>query len=1000
MSAIFISHSSRDNEVSAEIRRRLLEQGHRSIFLDFDPADGIPAGRSWEQELYAQLRACQAIIVLCSEHSMASDWCFAEITHAKSLGKHVFPIKVGPCEIRPLLTEFQVLDWTADPEDTCRRLWRGLEIAGLDPKNIFDWDGDRPPYPGLLAFQAEDAAIFFGRNDEIRRGLALLRRLERFGGTRWTLVLGASGSGKSSLVRAGILPRLERDHEAWLPLSPFRPLDRPFEELAKTLAAAFEHHGAPRNPQDLQRQLHPSTGRPNSQALIELANELRLLADRPRATLLLPIDQLEELLAPKSQVKTSHVENQSGENSAPECARFLAFLRTALETPHSPLRVLATLRSDFLGSFQGHHELRELSFESLTVGPMSVDGYAQIIEGPAQLAGIELETGLVQAMVDDTETEDALPLLAFALRELWEGFGKDGRLETAEYREQLGGLSGAVALAAETALTAGQTLSAAQEADLQTAFVAMVRINDEGKYARRPVLWSEMPESVREVLERFVDARLLVAHGDGRTSHLEVAHEALLRSWDRLVAWLDENRAFLMWRQRIEEARREWERTERHPQTLLQGPALAEAAGWSEKRRDLLSREEQAFIGHSLSARRRRQRRRSGLIGLAILSLAIFAAWSHLQKTITEKVMMVAHDRSVLNHSRSLRASHPGVASRALLDLHNPELYLMSLDLDSLAEAGRLLGKSDDGILIAIDTADATAPTDATPTSDQPTTKPPATEPKTTEQTGQSSNVDIKLLFDTRWNTSLPHDKPVYLIAIEGSRGAGLLGELRSRRGRRVLTASEDLVVRLWELPEIETIVTAMRDAKIPGTELIQHNQEPKLLAEFDGHPHLISVIEISPDGAYAATACQDEIGLWRTTSGAEPVLLGGHRGDITSASFDPKSRLLLTTSRDNTARIWQLTDLFAAPQVLTGHRTPLISGAFDLATKRILTLSEDGEVWLWSIETGQGAKVASSNCNGLEVAFADEQNSAILACTDGTARIFEVDDGEMRLLE
>ncbi len=978
MSAIFISHSSRDNDVSVEIRRRLQEQGHRSIFLDFDPADGIPAGRSWEQELYARLRACQAIIVLCSEHSMASDWCFAEITHAKSLGKHVFPIKVAPCEVRPLLTEFQVLDWTADPEDTFRRLWRGLEVAGLDPKNMFDWDGSRPPYPGLLAFQAEDAAVFFGRDDEIRRGLSLLRRLERFGGARWTLVLGASGSGKSSLVRAGILPRLERDHETWLPLSPFRPIDQPFQGLARTLADAFDHHGAPRDTNDLQHQLVPSTGRPNPDALVELADELRQLAGRPRASVLLPIDQLEELLAP---------------DTAADSSRFFSFLRAAITSRDSSLRILATLRSDFLGGFQGHAELRELAFESLTVGPMSVDGYAQVIESPAQLAGIELETGLVQAMVEDTETEDALPLLAFALRELWEGFGSDGRLETAEYRDKLGGLSGAVALAAETVLTSRSTqMSATEQADLQTAFIAMVRINDEGKYARQPVLWSETPASVRDLLERFVEARLLVAHGDGRTSHLEVAHEALLRSWDRLVAWLEEGRAFLLWRKRIEEARREWERTQRHSQTLLRGPALAEAAGWSEKHRDLLSREEQAFIGHSLSARRRRKRRRGGLIGLFIFSLAVFAAWSHVQRRITEKVMVVAHDRSILSHSRGLRSEAPKVASRVLLDLHNPKLYLKSLDIDQLADEGRILGKSEDGILIAVSAPDAPAIGDAPTTSDEaPFDGPPR----------PGGDVDIKLLFDTRWSVRLRHDAPVYLTVIEGAKGASLFGELRSRRGRKVLTASEDLVVRLWELPEVETIITTMRDAKLPGAELIHRKLEPRLLTQYDGHPNKISVAAISPDGAYAATACEDDIGLWRTTSDAEPVLLGGHHGHITSVSFDPESQRLLTTSRDGTARIWYLADLFTAPQVLTGHQSSLISGAFNLEVTQILTLADDGEVWLWAIDTGQGAKIATSDCDALEVAFADTHDVAILACADGTARIFEVDGtGGMKLLE
>ncbi len=91
MSAIFISHSSKDNEAADEIRNWLAEQGHRSVFLDFDPANGIPAGRDWEQELYRGIRACRAVIVLCSKHSMASRWCFMEITHARALGKHLFP---------------------------------------------------------------------------------------------------------------------------------------------------------------------------------------------------------------------------------------------------------------------------------------------------------------------------------------------------------------------------------------------------------------------------------------------------------------------------------------------------------------------------------------------------------------------------------------------------------------------------------------------------------------------------------------------------------------------------------------------------------------------------------------------------------------------------------------------------------------------------------------------------------------------------------------------
>jgi hypothetical protein len=202
MSAIFLSHSSADNEAADRLRRWLEEQGYRSFFLDFDPEQGIPAGRDWEKELYAQLRTCRAIIVLCSPHSMASTWCFAEITHARALGKAIFPVKIADCPIHSLLTTLQVLDLTAGKRNGLDRLAHGLKASGLDPTDSFDWDGSRPPYPGLLAFDEPDAAVFFGRENEIREGLDTLSQQRSFGGARFLLVLGASGSGKSSLLRA------------------------------------------------------------------------------------------------------------------------------------------------------------------------------------------------------------------------------------------------------------------------------------------------------------------------------------------------------------------------------------------------------------------------------------------------------------------------------------------------------------------------------------------------------------------------------------------------------------------------------------------------------------------------------------------------------------------------------------------------------------------------------------------------------------------------------
>ena len=257
MSAIFLSHSSADRDAAASLHDWLSRLGYASVFLDFDPERGIPPGRDWEKELYAQLRASRAVIVLCSGSSMASPWCFAEITHARALGKALFPLKVADCEIHALLRTVQIIDLTERREEGLDRLMRGLKAAGLDPANSFDWDGSRPPYPGLLAFEDADAAVFFGRENEIRDALDALSRQRRFGGARFMLLLGASGSGKSSLLRAGILPRLRRNPSQWIIVPPFRALGRPFESLAYALAASFQEIGEQRDWRELLSVIAP-----------------------------------------------------------------------------------------------------------------------------------------------------------------------------------------------------------------------------------------------------------------------------------------------------------------------------------------------------------------------------------------------------------------------------------------------------------------------------------------------------------------------------------------------------------------------------------------------------------------------------------------------------------------------------------------------------------------------------------------------------------------------
>jgi Novel STAND NTPase 1/TIR domain len=220
LSSLFISHSSRDRVVAADIGQRLRSEGYEDLFLDFDPEQGIPAGRSWEREIYAQLCRVDGVVFLASTESVASKWCFAELVVARLLSKPIFPLRLDGSARLSSLNDVQWIDLTGG-EDPFPKLWAGLRQAGFDPHDSFAWDSARSPYPGLQAFAPEDAAVFFGRDDKIDE---LMDRLAPFtrGASQIVTIVGPSGSGKSSLLRAGLLPRLARVPDRWVVLAPSR----------------------------------------------------------------------------------------------------------------------------------------------------------------------------------------------------------------------------------------------------------------------------------------------------------------------------------------------------------------------------------------------------------------------------------------------------------------------------------------------------------------------------------------------------------------------------------------------------------------------------------------------------------------------------------------------------------------------------------------------------------------------------------------------------------
>jgi hypothetical protein len=612
MSSIFLSHSSRDNFEAVALRDWLAREGWDDVFLDLDPDRGIAAGERWERALHEQANRCEAVIFLVSTNWLGSGWCLKEYTLARTLNKKLFAVVIDPtksiADLPPELKgTWQAVDLAGGQDglllktqlpgsheekhvvlsrDGLHRLKRGLDKAGLDAK-FFAWppedDRDRAPYRGLKPLDDVDAGIFFGRDAPIIEATDRLRGLKSAAPPRLLVILGASGAGKSSFLRAGLLPRLARDDRNFLPLEVIRPERAALtgeNGLLHALEAALPTHTRA----DLRRAIEAgaSAVRP---LLAELMGKIPFGdADRP-PTIVLAIDQAEELFRP---------------DGASEGIALLELIRDFTRDDNPALIAIFAIRSDSYDALE-HAKPREgLAQATLPLLPMPRGAYKDVIEGPARrsaAAALSIEPQLTLRLLEDLDKgggSDALPLLAFTLEQLFLDYRRAGTLRLKNY-EDFGGLKGAIDAAVSRAFVRADSDPRipkdrkARETLLRRGLIPwLAGIDPDPKSPRRNIARrSEIPEEAAPLIDLLVEERLLSTDtmatkdtlgAEARIATIDPAHEALLRQWSLLEGWLQEDFRLLATLEGVKRAARDWEANGRAEAWLAhQAQRLAEA---------------------------------------------------------------------------------------------------------------------------------------------------------------------------------------------------------------------------------------------------------------------------------------------------------------------------------------------------------------------------------------------------------------------------------------
>jgi WD40 repeat protein len=810
------------------------------------------------------------------------------------------------------------------------------------------------PFPGLRPFECTETHLFFGREAQKRD---VIRRLSR---NHFLAVVGDSGTGKSSLVRAGLLPVLQAGllssaGSEWR-IAILQPGNDPIGNLAKALIQA----SAPISDADEVEEALVEAGlRRSSLGLLETARSRLGWQKRPqlaqktsRSNLLVVVDQFEELFTQKGL--------GGGTPGEEDSVLFVNLLLRVLEQGADRIYILLTMRSTFLGDCWQFHGLPEvLTDHQYLVPRMTRDEQREAITGPVAVAGGQITGPLVNQLLNDAgNSQDQLPILQHALMRTWDHWIKrhngTGQLDINHYLE-IGGMAGALSRHADEAYT---ELDERGRKIAEAMFKRLTRRRPDNQDVRDPVELRELQEVVGAD-GRDVELVINAFRGVGRLfllpapavplepgSVINISHESLIRNWDRLRKWSDEEAESGEIYSRLAETALLYNAGK---EALYRAPALQNALFWRERAKPSLlwARRYHPAFQPAMDFLDRSQRRYLTrrlllllVVSAAFLATAILTTYAFRQRRIADERRI---QTEVLSYVANVRAAQQAVAGA------NYDLATELLD-NCLPKVGERDRRQFEWYYLSghgIFTIDAGEPVRAAAFSPD----------------GARVVIGGDGPIGQIWDTS----SGLELVTLKGHEYA-LTCVAFSPDGQMVATASRDKTARLWD----------------------PHSGES--LSILSGHQGVVTSVAFSPDGTRVATGSYDNTArIWDRASGGEVRVLWGHTESVLSVAFSADGKRLVTGSADRTARVWDL-DSGQCLTTLEGHQDGVSSAKFSPKGSQIATGSYDGRVMIW--EAASGRRVSALDGHQglvLSVAFSLDGSRLLSSTDNNTAQLWDV---------